>query len=53
MTRAKLFFPGGLKFNLASVKNKHNNEKKYFECVFGCIMRNITMPRNNTGRDSL
>ena len=42
MARAKSFFPGGLKFNLASVKYNHNYEKKYFECVFGCRVRNIT-----------
>ena len=27
MARAKSFFPGGLKFNLAFVKNNHNYEK--------------------------
>ena len=27
MSRAKSFFPGGLKFNLDSVKNNHNYEK--------------------------
>ena len=31
MAHAKSFFPGGLKFNVASVKNNHNYEKKYFE----------------------
>ena len=36
------FLPGGLKFNLTSVKNNYNYEKKYFECVLGCIVRNIT-----------
>ena len=41
MARAKLFFPGGFKFNLAFVKNNHNYEKKYFECVLGCRVRNI------------
>ena len=42
MARAKSFFSGGLKFNLASVKNNHHYEKKYFECGFGCRVRNIT-----------
>ena len=42
MACAKPFFPGGLKFNVASVKTNHNNEKKYFECVLGCMVRNIT-----------
>ena len=42
MARAKSFFPGGLKFILAFVKNNLNYEKKYFECVFGCRVRNIT-----------
>ena len=36
------FFPGGLKFNVASVRNNHKNEKKYFECVLGGMVRNIT-----------
>ena len=36
------FFSGGFKFNLASVKNYHNYKNKYFECVFGCMVRNIT-----------
>ena len=32
-----------LKFSVASVKNNHNNEKKpYFDCVLGCMVRNIT-----------
>ena len=38
----KPFFPGGLKFNVASVKNNDNNENKYFGCVLGCMVRNIT-----------
>ena len=42
MARAKSFFPGGLKFSSASVKNNHDYEKKYFECVFGCKVCNIT-----------
>ena len=42
MARTKSFFPGGLKFNLASVKNNHHYEKRYFECGFGCRVRNIT-----------
>ena len=42
MARTELCFPGGLKFNLASVKFKHNYEKKYFERVLGHRMRNIT-----------
>ena len=42
MAHAKSFFPGGLKFILASVKNNHNYEKKCFDCVFGCRVRNIT-----------
>ena len=28
MACVKPFFPGGVKFNVASVKNNHNNEKK-------------------------
>ena len=43
------FFPGGLIFNLASVKNNHSYEKKYFECVFGC---RVVRVRNITGRAS-
>ena len=35
------FLPVGLKFNLASVKNNHNYEKEYFECVLKCMVRNI------------
>ena len=42
MARAKPFFPGEVEFNIASVKNNHNNEKKYFECSLGCMVRNIT-----------
>ena len=44
MARAKSFFPGGLKFNLASVKNNHNYEEKYFECVLVCMVRSATTP---------
>ena len=36
------FLSGGFKFSLASVKNNHNYKDKYFECVFGCMVRNIT-----------
>ena len=36
------FLSGGFKFNLSSVKNNHNYKNKYFECVFWCMVRNIT-----------
>ena len=42
MAWAKSFFPGGLKCSFASVKNNYNYEKRYFECVFGCRVHNIT-----------
>ena len=43
------FFLVVLKFNLASVKNNKNYDKKYFECVFGCRVGNITSHATTLG----
>ena len=52
MAHAKPFFPGGLKFHVASVKNNDNNEKKIFWMCPWMHGAQHHQPCNNTGHDS-